>query len=447
MTCKKKIFVVVPNNVIAFIFLESNALISLQEEFEVSLVFAPDDFGFNKLNIKKKHYDNSFILKPSNIFRYSNSLFGNFFWYVSLYAYLRIIKVPFNTSFKVLRQTIFMRIAYKILSFPPLYSFFKWVDENIIFKKDKLIYKTLKSLKPDLIIYPGSALDTYSHIVARTAQTLGIPTLMIVVHWDFFSKKSLLRFSPNKVYLWGRDMRRMALKNKDLNSDIFKEVGVPQFDRYREHYSFSKNTFRKSFGIPFKSKIILFAGTSVAYDEVAILERLNLTIKKFNIKNVIIIYRPHPRGWNRKSRSTIRPSRMEFVKIDSYKKLAQTSSDHYFHLLNNIDGIISPFSTMVLEAALCGKPCMCISFSDQLNKFDFAQTNDAEHLLTVRNSFWATICDKSEDLESLFLGFISSLDLVKSTKIKAAVKEIVYYDKTPYSERLLKRINKDFFDF
>jgi hypothetical protein len=75
-------------------------------------------------------------------------------------------------------------------------------------------------------------MDTYSHLVLRSAAYLGIPSAMLVSHWDYFSKKGLLRVSPDKIYVWGDDMRRSAIEHNGLDPGRFSVVGAPQFEKY-----------------------------------------------------------------------------------------------------------------------------------------------------------------------------------------------------------------------
>jgi hypothetical protein len=138
---------------------------------------------------------------------------------------------------------------------------------------------------------------------------------------------------------------------------------------------------------------------------------------------------------------------MKFVKVDQSESGNSASQDHYLKLLSAVDGVVSPFSTMILEGALCGKKILCFSFSDTVNQFDFSITNTNEHLQTLMGKSWVEVCDKSKNLEEKFANFIASLDADNdSEEIKASVKEIVYYEEHSYSDRLLARMKSDFSD-
>jgi hypothetical protein len=342
-----------------------------------------------------------------------------------------------------MQQPPVWRLVYKILSSPPFSIVIKWLDENAFFVNDPVVEKHFKLTQPQLLIFPGSAMDAYSHIVARTATKCKIPSVMLISHWDFFSKKSAMRFSPTKIYVWGEDMKKMALLDKATNKNSIEVVGSPNLDKYRYLVTQDHSIFRSMLGIPLSAKILLFAGTSVPYDEVYVLQRINLYLERNNIHDTYIIYRPHPRGWVRKSKATAEPSIMKFVKIDQPESKNPTTQDHYIKLLSAVDGIVSPFSTMILEGALCGKNVLCISFADSINEFDFSITNTTDHLQKIKNKSWSTVCDRSENFEEDLANFMKKIDKRKLTELD--IKDIIYYDEMPYSERLHLRIKKDFF--
>jgi hypothetical protein len=434
---KKRVTIIIPSDIIISTLVESGAIKSLQEQFDVTYLESPGN--------SKQFKGVRSTVQLTSKFRLLNKYLGHHFWYISLYSYLRLRRMPFNQSFKVMQQRLIWRKIYWIASSPTFAWLVKWLDEEVIFPKDKAIEQYLQHTQPQLVIFPGSAMDTYSHIVARTAKNNNIPTAMIITHWDFFSKKSTLRFSPNKIYVWGEDMRQMALVDSTLDADLVKVIGSPNLDRYRLGAAYDQQLARSSFGISSSSKVILFAGTSVPYDEVAVLQRLNYALEKAGNNDVTIIYRPHPRGWKRESAATMDPCDMQFVIIDQPEYRTSASPEHYLKLLSAIDGIVSPFSTMILEGALCGKPSLCISFSDEINEFDFSITNTTDHLQNVKNNSWSTVCDKSENLEDLFNAFLGTLGHVnENDDIKLGVKNIVYYDEDSYANRLLRRVVEDF---
>ena len=222
---KKSISIVLPSDVIIFSFIDSGAFNSLNEEYQINYIVSP--------MVKKPLQGRCTIISLSTKFNILNKYLGNLFWYTSLFEYHRLRKLAFQQSFKIMQLPPVWRLVYKILSFPPFNKVIKWLDESVFFFDDPLIEKYLKSTQPQLLIFPGSAMDSYSHIVARTANKCKIPSLMLISHWDFFSKKSVMRFAPTKIYVWGEDMKKMALLDRATNKNSIEVVGSPNLDKYR----------------------------------------------------------------------------------------------------------------------------------------------------------------------------------------------------------------------
>lgn len=434
---RRVIAVVIPSDGIVSAFIDSGALDSLIEQLHVVFIVSP---GVTKAVLGDKK-----TVALSKKYNFFNKYLGHHIWYISLFEYHKSRKISVNQSFKICQQDRFWRTIYHILSCPLFASIVKWCDENIFFSHDSVVNSCLREIKPDILIFPGSAMDAYSHIVSRTAIKNNIPTAMVISHWDFFSKKSIMRFDPTKIYVWGEDMKNMALLDKTLSEKLLEIVGSPTLDRYRLGACNDRPRALSSFGVPLSAKAILFAGTSVPYDELDVLQRLNLYIENNAINDIYIIYRPHPRAWPRKTKAIIDPKNMRFVRVDQPEYGNSASEDHYLSLLSAIDGIVSPYSTMILEGALCGKKILCIGFSDSVNEFDFSITNTTEHLQSLKSKSWVTICERSENLEREFARLIDELRAPNNLQeINRGIQQIVYYDERPYSDRLLSRLNADF---
>jgi hypothetical protein len=125
--------------------------------------------------------------------------------------------------------------------------------------------------------------------------------------------------------------------------------------------------------------------------------------------------------------------------------MTMVSKIHYSNLLASIDGIISPFSTMILEGALCGKPSFCVAFSDEVNKWDFAEVHNAEHIKKIANRCWIDVCKSSIELEMKFGLFLNKLGRSQAVEsILNDIKSTIFVDEEPYSDRLCRCINEDF---
>lgn len=366
-----------------------------------------------------------------------------FFWYHSFYVYLRRNQLEFRNTIKALSIKWSLRRLHEILSLP----FFAWSIDRLdryIFSQDENARSALKSIRPNVLIAAGSALDSYSHHILKTAASMTIPTLMVISHWDYFSKKGLLRFKPDKLYVWGDDMRNSALRFNNISGSDVTVVGAPQFQKYLGKMP-QKLKAKTELGLEVSRNWLLFPGSGIPYDELSVLKRLSDWLVRAGRDDLGIIYRPHPRAWDRKSKLGLSPASLKNVVVDQSILEAGQSEAHYQRLIAASEGIISPYSTMILEGALCGLPALCVCFPDQLNIWDFSQAEGQEHLRPLRSRDWVFSCSSSLELEEVFSQFLSKiLDPEFRKLVIEQVRPTVYFNDETFAERLYVNIERDF---
>lgn len=414
---KSKVVVIIPSKVVKNTFIDSGSMDKLSAESDLIFFRSPDvDFFNNSKSIDLNLANNKIV-----------SRFDIFFWYFYLFVNFRRIGAQPEKSFKAAELKFFFLYLFKLISSPVFSWIFKIID--YFCSRNKIARSALHKESPDLIIAPASAMDSYSYYFIREARALNIPCAMIVSHWDYFSKKGL-RIIPDRLYVWGNDMYRTVLDSHFIPRKNVCILGAPHFDRYISSPYFNS---------PITSKInhnfrILFAGTSIPFDEENELAKLDRHIEK-NKLNVSLIYKPHPRAWNRKSKGTY-----------SYKHTKFFDGADYDQLLLLADGLITPFSSMILEFALIGKPSLAIIYNDNLNDWKFGEMNNEEHIKMLVQHNWLNVCKESNRLEELFDEFIEKLaDSDNARRIKLKVKNTVFYSKAnSFSERLYEDLSINF---
>jgi len=414
---KSKVVVIIPSRVVKNIFIDSGSMDKLSAESDLIFFRSPDVYFFNN--------SKSIDLNLAN--NKTASRFDFFFWYFYLFVHFRKIGVQPKKSFKAAQLNSFVCFLFQAISNPILSWIIKIID--YVWSRNKFARSALQRESPDLVIAPASAMDTYSYYFIREAKALNIPCAMIISHWDYFSKKGL-RIIPDRLYVWGNDMYRTVLKTHIIPKKRVCILGAPHFDRY---------ITSPYFNLPITSKVnhkftILFAGTSVPFDEESELFKLDAYIET-NKLNVSLVYKPHPRAWKRKSKLT-----------QPYKHTKFFDGADYDKLLLMADGLITPFSSMILEFALIGKPSLAIFLNDNLNDWKFSEINNEEHIKMLIEQKWLNVCKENDKLERSFEKFLEKLaDLNYARRIKLKVKNTVFYTKTnSFSERLYEDLSVNF---
>jgi hypothetical protein len=365
------------------------------------------------------------------------------FWYHNLYMFNKKLKLKNEDNFKLNSLSSRSKKIHSIISIPFISSIIDWLDNNF-FSRDPRISKLFSSLSPDLVIVPGVAIDSYSNMFLKTAVSMSIPSLMIIAHWDYFTKKGILRSKPQKLFVWGQDMVISALRNGAAKPDDVQIIGVSHFEKYVYRKLPKKSVAIERLGLDKTCRWFFFPGAGLPYDELAVLERLDNYLCKNNIKNIRIFYRPHPKAWKRTTSSKVSIQMLSNVTLDESNNV---SDDYYRDIMSSADGIISPYSTMILEGGLCGIPSLCIGFRDDVNNFDWSKTNLFDHLIPLQNRNWITICKDSRFLEKVFGVFLEKKTTqVNRKNIILQTSKTVFFDKLEYGQRLVKKIKLSFPD-
>lgn len=311
-----------------------------------------------------------------------------FFWYLFLFDYLKKNNISIKYSYKISTLNPAWRFIIQGLIFINAQGFLKRIDHTIFAKNTKVLSEIIK-LKSKLVIVPGSAMDTSSYLGIRTAQILNIPTAMAVMHWDFFSKKGILRAKPDFLLVWGRAMERSAVAQGMSSKKIFR-VGFPCFDLSKK--SLSKININQTI-------TILFAGAGAPFDEVGAIKLITSILSGMNIRTRLT-YRPHPRGSTAiKFREIEKKTRMVEIKCAT-----PNARENEFmatqKLLKKCNAVITPASTMILEAGSHGVPSLCLAYDDGVNDkiFPFSYAMESEHIKSVQRNPYIIFCRQKTDL-------------------------------------------------
>jgi hypothetical protein len=258
---------------------------------------------------------------------------------------------------------------YQFLSMPPLFPFVRRR-----FLRELGAYQPLADFidaeKPDLVIHPSILAGYFVNELTQICPARGIPLALLMNSWDNPSTKAMNTGLPDRLVVWGPQTRRHAIEYMKMPADRVLEFGAPQFEVYRDPISEDDDALRAMFRVPASVPVLLYAGVSKSVDETAHLEALDAAIASGAMPPCHVVYRPHP--W----RGGLVPGERNFFDIpfrhvsmdpfmaDYYRRVAGTPEQGFdmadyrvtARLLRLVSGIISPLSTMLLEAAMHGLP-------------------------------------------------------------------------------------------
>jgi hypothetical protein len=272
-----------------------------------------------------------------------------------------------------MRYTVGPRASklYTLLALPGIFSLYRRWSEARIDREPTAMTQLLDRIAPDVIVHPTVLEGLFINDVIKLGRARGIPTVAIMNSWDNPSTKRAVFGKPDRLLVWGPQTKNLALTYMGMEPARVVSFGAAQFEIYRSPPRVTREAFCASYDIDPKKPILLYAGSSKGSDEFAHLQMIEDAIDGGRLPDISILYRPHPwgRGGYKGERLLDHPWRR--VRIDRSMRgyleeiragrkpiyLADYADTH--DILANIDALVSPLSTIILEAMLHGKPALC----------------------------------------------------------------------------------------
>lgn len=212
-------------------------------------------------------------------------------------------------------------------------------------------------------------LTTHAHIyreseLLSTAHHLGIPTLGVVRSWDNVYKG--LRSRPQRLAVWNEINKKEVVEIEGYTPENVITIGSPQFDTYFNPSNISsRKDFAARFNLDPTRPILLFATLGdfiLELDETVWVEKLVGLLNEQAIEgNPQVICRLHPHSrLSQFHRFGDHPDvRISYVasfwpSLQWY--MTREDMVEMANMLHHADVVITPGSTVVLEAAIFDRP-------------------------------------------------------------------------------------------
>lgn len=248
----------------------------------------------------------------------------------------------------------------------------------------------LERHQPHLVVTgtPGYTLSD-THLL-RAAQRKQIPTATVMLSWDNLTSKGYMGAHPETLLVWNDLMRREAMHYHDFDGPII-EVGAAMFDVYeRARRTYNQPSFRGMFGIPTDARLVLWGTiSSMIYPN-------QLDVIRDYISRVEASSRP-PFLWIRLHPQTIYGPHADLLEdfgalegphvhvevppVASQRlkwDLPQDQMEHLAHLLFTAQVLVTPQSTLTIDAACTDTPVVNLAIDK-----DFAPRIEDTHYQNV----------------------------------------------------------------
>ncbi|MBI2493231.1 MAG: CDP-glycerol glycerophosphotransferase family protein [Candidatus Rokubacteria bacterium] len=228
-------------------------------------------------------------------------------------------------------------------------------------------------VRPHLVFAPTLIHDGSEVEVLKAARARGVPVAAFAATWDTLTSKGFFLIPPDRLLVWGEESRRHAAEHHGLTADRVLVTGAPHLDVYGADAPVEPRArFLAARGIDPAQRVILFAGTTISYweDEPRQLRALSDAIQGGELKDCVVWYRPHPRRAYRDVQAigelpgVFVDDQVVRQKTEGVSSYSSSPDDlaHYRNLMSAVEAVVAAFSTMILEAALLGKPSLVVAF-------------------------------------------------------------------------------------
>jgi hypothetical protein len=235
----------------------------------------------------------------------------------------------------------------------------------------------------------------------KSARRLGIPAATCVASWDNLTSKGLLRFVPERVFVWNEIQRREATELHGMPAERVVATGAQLFDRWFERRpSSSRVDFMRKIGLDPARPYVLFLGSSPfvarrSDQEVRFVQDWIEALRTSGdqrLRQLGIAIRPHPVG---KQWDDVDLSRLESVVIwprRSRRPVTPEENADFFDSLVHSAAVVGINTTAMIEAAIVGKSVFTIL------KPKFAQESTLHfHYLLAENGGFLHVASSLEE--------------------------------------------------
>lgn len=307
----------------------------------------------------------------------------------------------------------------------------------------------LRSRRPDVVVAPSGGTDALVTDTVRTAHELGVPSIVIAHNWDNLSSKGAFAVTPDVIAVWGEQSARHAEQIHGLPRERVAVLGSPSLDSYFRHSAGATDS-------PFPFPFVLFAGCFAPFDERAALRRLDAIVEAHGL-DLKIVYRPHPHRQPRRRPDRVDDGDLLHVVLDPgvrdvYAAHGDASRvrakpmfpplEQYPALLEHARFVITPLSTMIVEAAIFECPVIVIAYDDGVHPNSPAVAATFEHFDGLREIRGLKIADEPADLDRAFLALAGEADRSTRPSLRAQIGDWLYHDERPYAERLAAAVRE-----
>lgn len=334
---------------------------------------------------------------------------------------------------------------YKILTKTPFYQLAK---RFFLFRgRDNRLDDIVSRVNPSMIIVPAAVYGSLDLELARIAKRFNIPSFFLIENWDNLGGRMIYPYAPDYLGVWSHQGAEHAMRFRNFKEKNIFILGASRFINYF-------NRERGDLSSPYPFQFMLYAGSSLPYNELEVLHKLDSLISKYR-PDLKVIFRPglvqHARNcpdvffeYDFKNIILDIPARAYYKKEaghkvkDGFNPVYTPDMSYFPRLFANMEFLICPLSTMMLEGLIFRKRVYGLAHDDGIHwrnlKYLYTNYGHFRGIEKVENS---AIIHRLEDLEKIF----TNPDELKTVESPVDIDYFISSDTGNYSSNLKKAVD------
>jgi hypothetical protein len=221
----------------------------------------------------------------------------------------------------------------------------------------------VREQEPDVVLV-SPLVDLASSLLEylKAARHLRISTGICVASWDNLSSKGLLRFVPERVFVWNETQRQEAVELHGIPADRVVATGAARFDDwFAQRPSSPREEFLRRLGLDPGHPYVLYLCSSgfIVRDEAASVSRWIEALRGAEderLRGIGVVVRPHPKRhkpWKGVDLSGFGNATV-WPRLGSDSAPAEGRADFYDSIAHSA-AVVGVNTSAMIEAAIVGK--------------------------------------------------------------------------------------------
>jgi hypothetical protein len=254
------------------------------------------------------------------------------------------------------------------------------------------IDRYVREREPDVVLVSSIVRHASEEVeLLKSARRLGIPTGVCVASWDNLTNKGLLKFVPDRVFVWNEAQVTEAMELHGIPPDRLRATGAPLFDEwFARRPTRTREELAQATGLdPTRPFVVYFCSSPpIARDrEVGFVREWIAALRESGderVRDLGVLVRPHPRAagtWKATDLSEL-GNAVVWPRAGAFT-VGDHERDDFFDTLFHGVVVVGINTTAMIEAAVVGKSVLSVIRSE------FAQesTLHFRHLLAENGGF------------------------------------------------------------